>query len=395
MKAIVSHIRMDVSGGAEYMTAIMANILSESGFDVTLVTGTSLDRVRFAELTGEYIDDSIQVRKVPTLLSVILHPSKKVSNAALTFYRSKMLLESVKKENPDIVLVDDEVFQQLSKIRHSYGTLIHYVHFPYDNILNIHNLREVKMQYRPPLNLALQIYAHFALKHITYNNFSDALIANSNYTKLHCKRVWDRSDVRVLYPPVNTRLYKVASKENICLVVGRIAPDKNLGVAIRAFASPILKKYRLIITGQIIKQYEKYAQSIMEKSKGLSNVEFVVNPSRGQLVELLSKAKVLLHPRVGEHFGLVIVEGLASGCIPVVHNSGGPVEIINNGKYGVIYETEEEIQKAVLQAFETNDIAIESLLERSKVFDASIFRKRFSDIVLSAIRRSNNEPSSG
>jgi glycosyltransferase involved in cell wall biosynthesis len=31
---------------------------------------------------------------------------------------------------------------------------------------------------------------------------------------------------------------------------------------------------------------------------------------------------------IGEHFGISIVEAMALGCIPVVHNSGGMVEFV-------------------------------------------------------------------
>jgi glycosyltransferase involved in cell wall biosynthesis len=38
---------------------------------------------------------------------------------------------------------------------------------------------------------------------------------------------------------------------------------------------------------------------------------------------------VLLHSARGEHFGISVVEGMSACCIPVVHDSGGPAEIVD------------------------------------------------------------------
>jgi GT2 family glycosyltransferase len=48
-------------------------------------------------------------------------------------------------------------------------------------------------------------------------------------------------------------------------------------------------------------------------------------------------------PAAQEHFGITIVEGMASGAVPVVYNSGGPPEIITNGKNGYLFDTLDEL----------------------------------------------------
>jgi glycosyltransferase involved in cell wall biosynthesis len=39
-------------------------------------------------------------------------------------------------------------------------------------------------------------------------------------------------------------------------------------------------------------------------------------------------AKVYFHPRIDEHFGISIVEAMASGLVPVVSNIGGHSEFV-------------------------------------------------------------------
>ena len=42
----------------------------------------------------------------------------------------------------------------------------------------------------------------------------------------------------------------------------------------------------------------------------------------------LTRAKVYFHPMIGEHFGMAVVEAMASGLIPVVPNVGGQTEFV-------------------------------------------------------------------
>ena len=37
-----------------------------------------------------------------------------------------------------------------------------------------------------------------------------------------------------------------------------------------------------------------------------------------------------VHCAKDEHFGITIVEAMAAGCVPIVHDSGGPIEIVTN-----------------------------------------------------------------
>lgn len=58
------------------------------------------------------------------------------------------------------------------------------------------------------------------------------------------------------------------------------------------------------------------------------SVDFLVNLPFPELQALLGEAVVGLHTMRDEHFGISIVEFMAAGVIPVVHDSGGPREDI-------------------------------------------------------------------
>jgi glycosyltransferase involved in cell wall biosynthesis len=49
-----------------------------------------------------------------------------------------------------------------------------------------------------------------------------------------------------------------------------------------------------------------------------------------KLRDVLARAKIYVHCARNEHFGISIVEAMAAGCVPVVHDSGGPREIVTD-----------------------------------------------------------------
>ncbi len=46
------------------------------------------------------------------------------------------------------------------------------------------------------------------------------------------------------------------------------------------------------------------------------------------LNSLMKESKVYFHPRLGEHFGISIVEAMSAGLIPVVSDDGGQTEFV-------------------------------------------------------------------
>ncbi|HEX9239627.1 MAG TPA: glycosyltransferase, partial [Candidatus Bathyarchaeia archaeon] len=53
----------------------------------------------------------------------------------------------------------------------------------------------------------------------------------------------------------------------------------------------------------------------------------VLSPLR-KVKDVLGRAMAYVHCAENEHFGITIVEAMAAGCVPIVHDSGGPREIV-------------------------------------------------------------------
>ena len=64
------------------------------------------------------------------------------------------------------------------------------------------------------------------------------------------------------------------------------------------------------------------------RDEKLTNVEIIENPSEDQVASLLTEHELFVFPAPWEHFGIVTVEAIQAGLIPLVHDSGGQQEIV-------------------------------------------------------------------
>jgi glycosyltransferase involved in cell wall biosynthesis len=89
---------------------------------------------------------------------------------------------------------------------------------------------------------------------------------------------------------------------------------------------------------------------LIGKYKVNDKVSLRPNISRSALINLLASAKVYLHVMPSDHFGISIIEAMAAGCVPIVHNSGGPwFDILaqRQGEAGFSYSTIEEAARLI------------------------------------------------
>jgi glycosyltransferase involved in cell wall biosynthesis len=81
---------------------------------------------------------------------------------------------------------------------------------------------------------------------------------------------------------------------------------------------------------------------------------------------------------VGEHFGISIVEAMASGCIPIVHNSGGMREFVPvKYRYETVQDAADKINSAI------NDWSPDKLAETKAIaenFSYANFSRRFMEL---------------
>jgi alpha-1,2-mannosyltransferase len=179
------------------------------------------------------------------------------------------------------------------------------------------------------------------------------VFSNSKYTATAIKK-YIGIVPKLLYPPISKNFYVNSdcdfAKDDVVISVSRISPEKNLTL-IPSIARLTRSQTRFLILG--MKQSEQELNRIhsaIEKNEVSDRVEVITDVSRTDLVRILRSAKILLHLSKGEHFGMSIVEAMASGCIPIVYNSGGPTEFVPNSlRFTALEDAAKNIDKTILE----------------------------------------------
>src|SRR6266705_470460 len=175
--------------------------------------------------------------------------------------------------------------------------------------------------FRPRLVGSLILYRQLYYHH---RRMREVLSKQSNYTRDSVKKVW-QVDSTTLYPPCPVDLYesREQAKEDLVVTVARIVPEKRMEVFLEIARQ--MPSVKFVIVGRIQPGMENY-HDLLRKSAP-NNASLIDVPLR-EAGDLLARAKVYVHCARNEQFGITIVEAMAAGCVPVVHDSGGPKEIV-------------------------------------------------------------------
>lgn len=121
------------------------------------------------------------------------------------------------------------------------------------------------------------------------------------------------------------------------LFVGRLAPEKGVGLLLDAFAKISHLPVKLLIAGQ---GRGKDVQPLMFKTKALgidSQVEWLGHVP--DIYKEIGRAHIGVLPTlVPEAFGLVVLEFMSQGVPVVASAAGGPKEIITDGYDGYLFD---------------------------------------------------------
>jgi glycosyltransferase involved in cell wall biosynthesis len=254
-----------------------------------------------------------------------------------------------------------------------------YIHYPKPPVVT--ELSENSLRRRGTYGLYESLERVFASKQ------SDRLVlANSEFTADATRKYLGVSPI-VIYPPVRVQdvgpSIKRLRETNTIMTISQFAPHKRLE-EIPLLAKKVRAHY--VITGamyndstyrrltELIKQY-----AVKDRVVILPNLPFAAK------TRLLRKAKVYFHAMPYEHFGISIVEAMAAGCIPVVHDSGGPKEYVpEEWRYT---DLEDAAQKVELALRNWRPKIAEDMQAIAFRFREEKFREQFSSALASYIER--------
>jgi glycosyltransferase involved in cell wall biosynthesis len=354
---------LNVYGGGEFVAIAIANTLAQNNYNVILFTNGEVNPIEIKNFFGENLHPSIQTIQQPTHFS---------SRGLADFYQTILHSYIAKSKcNRFIDAFSNCVFP---------WTEVSYIHFPF---LNQYSFSKKFPYLGSPHILQVGTLPHVLLEKNLVNYDKRLVLANSYYTAEEIKQYSDKT-VEVLYPPFSSSISATGkntiknSQENLVVTISRLEPNKLLE-RIPYIASQTNSNIQFAIIGRLCSN-ETIAnlQHIVKKLGLTDRVKFYPNASAEKKIELLKKAKIYLHTMVGEHFGISIVEAMALGCVPIVHNSGGMREFVPE-KYR--YETlQEAASKIDNEANTWSNRKADEMKEISERFSISNFSSRFMEL---------------
>lgn len=212
------------------------------------------------------------------------------------------------------------------------------------------------------------------------------IIANAKKTKedLQSYKITSSKKVTVIHNPVLSADYKNKLAETASypfeedcfyfLNVGRLCFQKNQELLIKAFAAvaKLHANTRLLILGE--GEEQESLQNLIQQLDLTNQVrllEFQNNP-----FPYYKQADCFVLSSRWEGFGNVIVEALSAGTPVISTACGGPQDILQNNKYGVLVnkDNQEELTQAMLQQI-TGKVPFDAALLEQRAEEFTVANK--------------------
>lgn len=169
-------------------------------------------------------------------------------------------------------------------------------------------------------------------------------MVNSSWTENHIISLWNVPfKTHRVYPPCEVSHLKTLSSTAtndriVILSVGQFRPEKDHPLQLQALYElrtlltnneNLWNKIRLLIVGSCRDNDDlERMKNMKDLSKHLAledNVEFKVNVSYQELIQIFQSSTIGIHSMWNEHFGIGVVECMAAGLIMIANRSGGPM----------------------------------------------------------------------
>lgn len=211
-----------------------------------------------------------------------------------------------------------------------------------------------------------------SIKHV------DEVVTISRNVRKRIKKYHNRES-EIIYPPVDTSVYRCKEYGDFWLSINRIYPEKRIELQIAAFSE--MPDEKLIIAGGYAKgdHAEKYAKSIAKTLP--ENIKMIGEISEEDLIELYSTCKGFICTAVDEDFGLTPVEAMASGKAVVAVNEGGFLETVTEQTGILVDANPESIISGVRKISQRPESYKQACIEQARKFDISVFEEKIKNVI--------------
>ena len=313
---VILHDYMQVGGGAERLVTTLARALPEAGFGVS-------------GLYADYLASGLAQERRPEILGHQPGWMPRIPKALLTFSAGRPELRAA-----HTVLYSGNFTPLAVGNQHS-GRRIAYCHTPprfaYDREDSY--LGRVPAAARPVLRLAI---ARYRRNYERAMRQMDLVLTNSEHVRARIEAQLSLN-AEVVYPPIDTALFKWAGQGDFYLSLGRLEPNKRVDRVIEAFRLLPDKKLVVASGGSQLDRMRTLAA-------GADNIAVLGWQSDAALAELVGKAIACIYVARDEDFGMSPVEAMAAGKPVIGVAEGGLVETIRPGVTGLLLDADPTAQ---------------------------------------------------
>lgn len=357
MKIAILNPYFQSLGGGEKVTTVMAEHLSKKDEVVVLVQ----EEVDVAKVQKYFDVDLSRVQfellpKAPFLIRLITHPPMRLPGRWNSLLYDWASLSALRKVKADLFI--NNLYH--SSLPSPSPKSIYMCMFPQKLVLTDDYSSPSRKLYN---QITSSLERHFLGTRQQAVDSYTVITANSKYTAGWIKRYWGHES-DVVYPVCDS-MGPPKAKKNIILHVGRFFGDngsshhKKQHELVKAFIQLGNKDWELHLAGSAGSDPEtqRFMKKLKDLSVGHNNIYLHPNISLDGLQNLYRTASIYWHatglgydqekqPENQEHFGITTVEAMSAGAVPIVINSAGQREVVQDGKNGRLWNTIDDLIKA-------------------------------------------------
>jgi glycosyltransferase involved in cell wall biosynthesis len=373
-------------GGAGRLEAYLAKAISQLGHKCVLIARTRPHKINEQIMKG---GKNIE-------LYIISKPDASSRKIGILSHLKSLVMrykvsELIFREKPDVIISSGGVPKHLVNAARSIKSkVLVYYHMIAPWYVEIRGFyRKYKWSDLSMLYFGFSI----ALGKVLSADFSpleyvDGVIVNSLYMAHIAKRYWGIMPY-ILQPPIEINNYVSLPRENRfpqIVSIGRLDPDKHYEDIIEAVGKNNILRKNVKVWLLGFMSNSQYLLSIIRLAKKY-NVKLIIeaNVSEERKRKVLSNSMIFINASRHEHFGINVVEAMASGTPVIVHKSGGPYyDIIDRGTYGLSYSAIEELQSNIeilIEEPNTWNRYSQLSIMRAKQYDFESFKQRLANIL--------------
>lgn len=188
-----------------------------------------------------------------------------------------------------------------------------------------------------------------------------------------------------------------SNNEIIYLSLGRYHPKKNFESLVSAYEKLIKENYKFkaIIAGSKMESIKNLVKKkrindtvkVLNITTKIRNVNEIPN---NEVFQLYNNSDCFVMTSRIESFGIVTIEAMAFGLPVLAANSPGNIDILDNGKFGIIYDnSEKDLLKKLKIILEKKkkDLFSRKSLERAKIYDWSLIVDKYIALYYQLIKK--------